>query len=306
MPILTIFTPTFNREQLLIRLYKSLCLQTSRNFLWLIVDDGSEDNTRELVKKFINEGNIEIIYFYQSNMGKHVAHNKALEICSTELFMCVDSDDTLLDNAVKIIADDFKKFHLSEERYLGCYYRKIDTKRNLMGTIFPKKVLELKIMDLYDMYNFVGDTGIVLKTKYAKLKKFPTFKNEKFVTESVYYRQINDLGIMKIHDTAICCCEYQEDGYSANATKLILKNPYGFAFTYLQNAVYMPNLLKASKNYSQFLSLCILFTIKGSTYIIGNSHVNYPVKILGMIFLPHYYLLYKKLIKKFNLNKVNK
>lgn len=103
MKYLTIFTPTYNRSNLLLHLYKSLCEQINKDFLWLIIDDGSKDNTKELVDTWKKENKIKIQYIYQKNSGKHVAHNKAVELCNTELFVCVDSDDILTNNAVEII-----------------------------------------------------------------------------------------------------------------------------------------------------------------------------------------------------------
>ena len=99
--ILTIFTPAFNRAYTLEKLYNSLLVQTSKDFEWLIVDDGSTDNTEELVSDWIEEGKIKIRYYYQKNSGKQVAMNLGAEKCITELFDCVDSDDYLLPDAVE-------------------------------------------------------------------------------------------------------------------------------------------------------------------------------------------------------------
>ena len=90
---LTIFTPTYNRDQLLPKLYASLCQQTNKNFVWSIVDDGSTDGTKSLIREYINENKIDIVYFYQKNSGKYVAHNTGVLRCTTELILCVDSDD---------------------------------------------------------------------------------------------------------------------------------------------------------------------------------------------------------------------
>jgi len=98
---ITVFTPTYNRAYILNRLYESLKKQSSKSFLWLIIDDGSTDNTEELVNAWIRENIIEIRYYKQENGGKQRAHNKAVELCDTELFICVDSDDYLTENAIE-------------------------------------------------------------------------------------------------------------------------------------------------------------------------------------------------------------
>ncbi len=111
MKLLTVFTPTYNRGYCLRNLYESLKRQTSNNFLWLVIDDGSNDNTKELCLEFQKENRVEMVYYYQQNGGKHVAHNKAVEICQTELFLCVDSDDILSDQAVETIENAYKTAH---------------------------------------------------------------------------------------------------------------------------------------------------------------------------------------------------
>src|SRR5690606_33604780 len=97
---LTVFTPTYNRAYSLPHLYESLKRQTCPNFEWLVVDDGSSDNTRELVESWIKEGRVPIRYIYQKNKGMCGAHNTAYDNITTELCVCIDSDDYMTDNAV--------------------------------------------------------------------------------------------------------------------------------------------------------------------------------------------------------------
>ena len=106
MKTLTIFTPTYNRADILNKAYKSLKRQTNKDFIWLVVDDGSIDNTEDVVKGWIDENIIEIKYIKKENGGKHTAYNVAVENTSTELIMiALDSDDYLSDDAVEIILD---------------------------------------------------------------------------------------------------------------------------------------------------------------------------------------------------------
>lgn len=102
---LTIFTPSYNRAYTLHKCYESLKKQSSKDFLWLIIDDGSTDNTKELVDSWIDENIIEIKYHYQNNQGMHGAHNTAYELMDTELNVCIDSDDYMPDDAVEKIID---------------------------------------------------------------------------------------------------------------------------------------------------------------------------------------------------------
>ena len=112
MKEITIFTPTYNRLYSMKRLYRSLINQTNKDFIWLIVDDGSTDKTEEYVREWINNNKIEIRYLYQKNQGKQVAHNLAVENCNTDFFICVDSDDYLTNNAVEIMISNKYKVRL--------------------------------------------------------------------------------------------------------------------------------------------------------------------------------------------------
>src|SRR5699024_7599204 len=100
---LTIFTPTYNRAYILPKLYNSLVEQSNKDFVWLIVDDGSTDNTKKLVFTWIRENKISIKYYYQKNQGKSIAHNKGVKETDTELFSCVDSDDYLTKDCVEVV-----------------------------------------------------------------------------------------------------------------------------------------------------------------------------------------------------------
>ena len=102
MKKLTVFTPTYNRAYVLNKCYESLKNQTVKDFVWLIIDDGSTDNTKELVENWIKENKIEIRYKYQENQGMHGAHNTAYKLISTELNTCIDSDDYMPNNEYQI------------------------------------------------------------------------------------------------------------------------------------------------------------------------------------------------------------
>ena len=118
MPILTIFTPAYNRGHTLPRTYASLRRQDCKDFIWLVVDDGSTDNTAELVKVWqAEETEFEIRYLYKENGGMHTAHNAAYANIDTELNVCLDSDDALADGAVRCIVDLWDK--TDRRKYAG-------------------------------------------------------------------------------------------------------------------------------------------------------------------------------------------
>lgn len=110
----TVFTPTYNRAKTLSELYASLKKQTFKDFEWIIVDDGSADNTKKCVETWVKEKIINIRYIYQVNHGKHIAMNRAVDLAKGELFTVVDSDDHLLPDALEILVNTWNEIPRSE------------------------------------------------------------------------------------------------------------------------------------------------------------------------------------------------
>ena len=296
MKRLTVFTPSYNRAYCISKLYDSLIQQTSKDFVWLIVDDGSVDNTEELVNSFISDGALDIRYYKKQNGGKHTAHNLGVELCDTELFFCVDSDDALTEDAVDVIIKTNEKHQ--NDNLLGYYFRRRYVSAGNVATPYPESVVSTGITDLYHKYKFKGDTAIVLKTAYAKQYSFPVFAGERFVTEYVYYNQLNHIAPMLLCENAIYICEYLEDGYTKNARKLTANNPYGSAYAQLSEAHYDYGVIKKAKHYSQYLALIRVYSLDRSRLVSCNK-VSLPVKALAILFLYHYIALYKKLKEEF-------
>lgn len=293
---LTIFTPIYNRAHLVNRLYQSLLRQSNQNFIWLIVDDGSTDDIQQVVEKYKKNSSFEIRYYYQKNQGKHIAHNTGVEKCNTELFFCVDSDDYLTDDAVeKIYAVHNAN---SSCRVLGYYFRKIDTKCNVSGGDFFVKNNFVGLREIYYRYGFVGELAIVLKTNLIKDFSFPAYKNEKFVSEKVFYNQITSIAPMVYVDDTIYVFEYQESGYTMNSDRLLAKNPKGAAMGFLSDAVYGINLLDMAKAYASFSSIKKVFGIGKETY--PKSVVKTTVKIVATLLKPHYNKLFQRINLQYN------
>ena len=137
---LTVFTPAYNRAHTIGRTYESLCRQMCKDFEWLVIDDGSSDNTRELVEGWIAERKIPIRYIYQENQGMHGAHNTAYKNITTELNTCIDSDDWMPDDAVEIIVNLWKE--KGSERYAGIIGLDYASTGGLIGTEFPEGISE--------------------------------------------------------------------------------------------------------------------------------------------------------------------
>ena len=226
--LITIFTPTYNRGRTLPALYHSLCQQTDKGeFNWLIVDDGSEDNTRSLVEGWIKDNKISIRYYYQENSGKHVAFNRGVRKCDTELFFCVDSDDYLTDDAVRLISETWKNIS-SDIRIAGIVaYRGYSTDR-IIGNKFDCSINPDTLSDIYKRGK-KGDTALVFRTQILRQYPFPVFKDEKFMRETIIYSRIDEKYKLYILSRIIYIGKYLEDGLSRNAYLYDEQSPNGAA-----------------------------------------------------------------------------
>lgn len=227
MPLLTIFTPTYNRAHILGRLYESLKNQDCSDFAWLIVDDGSDDNTEELVQRWQVENKVSISYHRQENSGKSQAHNKGVELTQTELFVCVDSDDFLTSDAVSEIKAIWSN---NQESDTGILFGKKSEEQKV--TIFPRAELlkesRTTLRDAYDKYGLRGDTMLVFRTSTIKRFYFPKFDDEKFVPEAYLYDLIDQCGSLIVCNKYLYVCEYLQDGYTNNMARLLANNPHGY------------------------------------------------------------------------------
>ncbi len=231
--LLTIFTPTFNRAKLLFRTYQHLCSQTNREFLWLIIDDGSTDNTKTLVESWQEEQQISIEYHYQENGGKMAAHNKAVALCNTELFLCVDSDDYLVDKAVEIIIQTWEQLS-NRKDYVNLAgiiaYKGKNQEHTMNGEKFPDIELTTQV-DLYKN-GFHGETTLIYRTSVLRKYAFPLFPGETFIPEAVVFDQIDRHYQMYILPLILMVCEYQPDGLTQSIDKVRRNNPRGWLLYY--------------------------------------------------------------------------
>lgn len=236
MPILTIFTPTYNRIHTLERTYKSLKMQTNKNFEWLIVDDGSTDNTRQVVEDWIkNTEDFVIRYAYKKNGGMHTAHNLAYELIDTELNVCIDSDDAMPLDAVESIITFWKE--KGSKNVAGIIALDSDFNGNIIGTSLPN-IEEADTLSVYDIYGARGDKKFIYRTDVIKsVSPYPEFDGEKLVPLGYKYSLVAKKYKMLLMNKIVCQVEYQQNGSSNTIYKQYLQSPRGFAASKALNMV---------------------------------------------------------------------
>lgn len=233
--LITVFTPTYNRAYRLPDLYESLKRQSLKDFEWLIVDDGSSDNTEEIVAGWEKEKKVPIRYFRTENGGKHRAINTGLAEARGELFFIVDSDDYLPDNSLERI---------------NHYYRQIKGNKEFAGVVGLKasrkgehKILKNKF-DVVDCTNLdiekyiIGDLGEAYVTEILRQYPFPEYEGEKFITESVVWRRIARKYKLRYFFENIYICEYLPDGLSASIQRKYEESPKGTMLTNKEAMLY--------------------------------------------------------------------
>lgn len=238
--MLTVFTPTYNRQATLGRLYNSLLEQTSYDFEWLIVDDGSTDTTESVVSEYVDNGKFTVRYIKKENGGKHTAYNMALLLAQGDYFFCVDSDDLLPCDAVASILESASGILPG----CGIIAYKQDFNGKLLSDVFPSDVSYIGMTQLSVNHNCRGEFALVFPTVIAKEYAFPVFSGEKFVTESVVYDKLSiDLNMFLL-PMVLTICEYQEDGYSNNLNLTMKNNPCGFSLYFMQRIDLMPSVMQ--------------------------------------------------------------
>lgn len=221
---ITVFTPTFNRGYLMNKLFHSLNSQTNKHFEWLIVDDGSIDQTGELVETFKEQADFEIRYFYQQNGGKHRAINHGLDLARGELFFIVDSDDSLTDDAIEKIFNNYSGIAF-DNSFAGIAFNKGFSKKRIVGETFEGTYIDCDNLHR-GKHNILGDKAEVYRTDILKSIKFPEIDGENFMSEVVLWNEVARRGYkLRWFNDIIYFCDYLEDGLTKNSEKILFNNP---------------------------------------------------------------------------------
>ncbi|MGY0391571.1 glycosyltransferase family A protein [Bizionia sp. KMM 8389] len=248
MKTITVFTPTYNRAHLLPRLYESLVNQTNQDFIWMIIDDGSVDDTKVLVEKWQKVAKIDIEYHYKSNGGMHTGHNLAYKLIETELNVCIDSDDYMPSDGVENILSIWNNL-TDKNSVSGIVGINVDQSDKIIGLPIPESLTRGSYFDLYKNGNAVGDKKFVLNTKRLKEEElYPEFKGEKLVPLGSLYIKMGDKNPFVFQNSIFCVVDYQVDGSSNTIFRQYKKSPKGFAYARKSNNKFIKSTSLRLKN----------------------------------------------------------
>ncbi len=252
--LISIFTPTYNRAYILEKLYKSLCNQSFKGFEWIVVDDGSTDDTEQLINSFIAENRINIIFYKQKNQGKHIAINKGVELAQGELFFIVDSDDILPRESLEIIIQKYQSIK-DDENIAGLAGRRGYISGGYIGTNKSYDDVIMTSIDFRFKKKIAGDMAEVYKTKVIRQYPFPQFEGEIFCPEALVWKRIDQQYKMLWFSDIIYKGEYIPDGLTANSFKVRKNSPKATCLYYSEEAKYKTPFyqkIKSVANYWRF------------------------------------------------------
>lgn len=276
---LTIFTPAYNRAHTLPRTYKSLCEQTNKNFIWMIVDDGSTDNTKDLVKEWQSaDSGFEIQYFYKKNGGMHTAHNLAYENIKTELNVCIDSDDAMPDDAVEKILAFWENY--GSDDVAGIVALDADMSGNILGTELPKDIAQTTTTKLYGHFGVTGDKKFIYRTEIINsVESYPEFEGEKLVPLGFKYNLVAQKYEMLLMNEVVCLVDYQTDGSTNTIFRQYMQSPRGFAISNTVSMQYSESFIDRTKSVVHYIAECRIAKDK-------NWLKNSPRKIVTLLLYP--------------------
>ena len=226
---LSILTATYNRANYLPKLYESIKENLKYNITpeWIIVDDGSTDDTKKIVQGFIEENKIIIKYMYQNNSGKMSAINEAVKMATGDLIVDCDSDDCFTNNSFEIIEKNSEKLLQNQELY-GLVFLKSEENGKISGKEFSQKEHITSMFDLYFKEDIGGEKIIVYNSKIRKQYSHQLEHNEKFITEARMYHKMDEKYQLLAINEVIEQGSYIEDGYTKNINKTFKESPYGY------------------------------------------------------------------------------
>lgn len=254
--LITVFTPTYNRGAFLHAIFESLSQQTFKDFEWTVVDDGSTDNTKDMMDKIIAGcDTFPIRYIYKENGGKHTAINVGTKLAKGKLFFIVDSDDTLMDMSLQTVADEWNKVK-ENSQVGGVVGLDVNSETGeIIGGGLPQDVIDCDAMKIRYRYHVLGDLKEVFRTDVLREFPFPEIKGERFCPEQLVWFRIAQKYKLRYINKPIYKVEYQPDGITSGIVKARMESPVATCMTYGEMLGYPIPLIqkvKAAINYWRF------------------------------------------------------
>lgn len=290
---LAIYTPTYNRANELVKLYQSLVKQKNKDFFWLVIDDGSEDETENIVKQWIEDGNIDIRYQKKLNGGKHTAVNLALDIVDEYWNVCIDSDDWLInENVTNQILEDIYTFSLEKNTVSIIYPREFE---NVQVKNMNRNPIYLVDCNPSNKKDNVLETTLVSRPGAYNQIRFPIIEDEKFISEAALEIPKLMKGKQIYINTPIVKGNYLESGLTNNIIAIWLENPKGYYYVRnLQTQYYKKN--KMIKKYIP-LGQIIAFNLKKNTHLLNGIDDEYRIE--AILSIPLGVIYWMKKFKKY-------
>lgn len=227
MSNVTVLTPTYNRGKLLQKLYESLCAQDCKDFEWLIVDDGSTDDTSKCVEQMKRTADFPIFYYKKKNGGKHTALNYAYQFIKTPLIFIVDSDDSLTGNAISCVNEIYEEYKDEHDLCGFSFLRGKPDGGYLSTSGVPQDGMKESYVECRINRNIGGDMAEVWYTHCLKEYPFPEFQGETFLGEDIVWVRMSKKYKMRFFNRVIYISDYLEDGLTNNRRKNNIKSPNG-------------------------------------------------------------------------------
>ena len=251
----TVFTPLYNRAHLLGKVFESLCNQTYKEFEWIIVDDGSNDNSKEVVEKFNGlSHDFSIHYLYQQNGGKHRAINRGVKEAKGELFLILDSDDSLPSTSIETIIRYYHHIK-KDESFGGVAGYMAHHDGSVIGHCSKKGVVDVSYLEYRYQYGATGDMCEVFKTSVLKEFPFPEIEGEKFVPEVLVWNRIAQKYKLRWFQEVIYYRDYLEGGLTDKIVKIRMKSPIASTTCYQELCSFTVPLkvkIRSAINYWRF------------------------------------------------------
>ena len=286
----TVCTPTYNRAYTLHRVYESLKAQTYRDFEWLIVDDGSTDNTRELVEQWQQIANFPILYIYQKNAGKHVACNHAVRLAKGELFLCFDSDNICMPNTLERFKYHWDSISEDEKyQFVGVTALCMDKQGRVLGNPFPVDAIDSNEIEMQVKCGLAGEKWGFHRIDVLKEFPFPEIPGEKFLAEGLVWNRISTKYKTKYVNEKLQVVEYLTDGLTVSSVEIRAKSPKGATLYYQEYACLNVPLANKIRNMINYIRFSFHAGIKPQKVILESKG-----RFLVVLVMPIGYWFYKK------------